>query len=83
MGELRPGLSGWMHKNAEVLELLTFCKPEQQAAHRFCIWRPLFQKTPKRFKTDFDKMPPSQAVPQSEEADYTSPLDHFCKVLLS
>ena len=27
--------------HAEVLELLTFWKPEQQAAHRFRIWRPL------------------------------------------
>ena len=25
-GELRSGLSGWMHENAEVLELLTFWK---------------------------------------------------------
>ena len=40
MGELRSGLSGWMHGNAEVLELLAFWKPEQQAAHRFGIWRP-------------------------------------------
>jgi len=31
-GELRPGLSGWMCRNAEVLELLAFWKPEQQAA---------------------------------------------------
>ena len=40
-GELRPGLYGWMSENAEVLELLAFWKPEQQAAHRFRIWRPL------------------------------------------
>ncbi len=43
MGELRPGLSGWMQGNAEVLELLAFWKPEQQAAHRFRIWRPPFE----------------------------------------
>ena len=40
-GELRPGLSGWRKEKAEVLELLAFWKPEQQAAHRFRIWRPL------------------------------------------
>ncbi len=39
-GELRPGLSGWMHENAEVLELLTFWKPKQQSAWSFRIWRP-------------------------------------------
>ena len=37
---MRSGLSGWMHRTAEVLELLTFWKPEQQATHRFRIWRP-------------------------------------------
>ncbi len=37
---MRPGLSGWMNETAEVLELLAFWKPEQQAAHRFPIWRP-------------------------------------------
>ena len=42
--ELRSGLSGWMHGNAEVLELLAFCKPEQQVVHRFPIWRPLSKK---------------------------------------
>ena len=40
-GELRLGLSGWIKEKAEVLELLAFWKPEQQAAHRFRIWRPL------------------------------------------
>ena len=37
---MRPGLSGWKKEKAEVLELLTFWKPEQQAVHRFRIWRP-------------------------------------------
>ncbi len=37
---MRPGLYGWMKEKAEVLELLAFWKPEQQAAHRFRIWRP-------------------------------------------
>ena len=39
-GELHPGLSGWMKERAEVLELLTFWKPEQQAVPHFRIWRP-------------------------------------------
>ena len=30
-----------MNEKAEVLELLAFWKPEQQAAHRFRIWRPV------------------------------------------
>ena len=30
-----------MKEKAEILELLAFWKPEQQAAHRFRIWRPL------------------------------------------
>ena len=38
---MRPGLSDWKKEKAEVLELLAFCKPEQQSAHRFRIWRPL------------------------------------------
>ncbi len=40
---MRSGLSGWRKEKAEVLELLAFWKPEQQAAHRFRIWRPLNQ----------------------------------------
>ncbi len=39
-GRIAPGLSGWRKEKAEVLELLAFWKPEQQAAHRFRIWRP-------------------------------------------
>ncbi len=35
-----PVCAGWRIKKAEVLELLAFWKPEQQAAHRFQIWRP-------------------------------------------
>ncbi len=42
---MRSGLSGWMNKNAEVLELLAFWKLEQQVVHRFQIWRPHFKKT--------------------------------------
>ncbi len=38
---MRPGLSGWGKEKAEVLELLAFWKPEQQAAHHFRIWRPV------------------------------------------
>ena len=38
---MRPGLFGWGKEKVEVLELLAFWKPEQQAAHRFRIWRPL------------------------------------------
>ena len=44
---MRPGLSGWIKEKAEVLELLTFWKPEQQAAHHFRIWRPV-KATPLR-----------------------------------
>ncbi len=53
MGELRPGLSGWMYEWAEVLELLAFWKPEQQAAPHSPIWRPHLEKYFIKFqKTD-------------------------------
>ena len=42
---MRPGLSGWMHENAEVLELLTFWRPEQQAAYPSTIRRPPLDQT--------------------------------------
>ena len=46
---MHPGLSGWTYKDTEVLELLAFWKPEQQTAHRFHIWRPIYDllKMPK------------------------------------
>ncbi len=40
---MRPGLSDWMCWDAEVLELLAFWKPEQQAAWGIRIWRPLYE----------------------------------------
>ena len=45
-GELRPGLSGWIYENTEVLELLAFWRAEQQTVHRSRIWRPLHQNLP-------------------------------------
>ena len=60
---MRPGLFGWSKEKAEVLELLAFWKPEQQAAHRFRIWRPLaspsykfIMEKSKKYLTDFGEV---------------------------
>ena len=55
-GELRAGPSGWMHINAEALDLLAFRKAEPQWGVASKIWRPP-RNTPRFYHTSHNSTP--------------------------